>query len=193
MLHAGINHILGNVTLQLLISGHLEFSWGFKVFLVIYFSSGIVGYMFSCCFLYRSISVGSSGSIMGILTAWLMDELFCVLTRQSERDNSNVTKINNQFIMFCAILTAVLLTLALSFESGVDWGSHSGGCFYGFLWGCFLFSDISKEENILVRSVSHDTAMNYLKQPPLKTMIRTVSVALLICTPIILLIYMNSF
>jgi membrane associated rhomboid family serine protease len=190
MLHAGINHILGNVTIQLLISGHLEFSWGITNFLVVYFSSGIVGYMLSCCLLYSSISVGSSGSIMGILTAWLMDIMFCILTLQSEHD-VNVTEIYNQFIMFCAILIAVTLTLALSFESSVDWGSHSGGCFYGFLWGCFLFSDRPKKEAILVHSIIHDSAIN-LKQPLLKTMIRTVSSAILFCTPLLLLIYMNA-
>jgi rhomboid protease GluP len=194
MLHAGINHILGNVTIQLLIAGHLEFSWGITVFLVIYFSSGIVGYMLSCCLLYSSISVGSSGSIMGILTAWLMDIMFCILTLQSERA-INETEICNQFITFFAILIAVVLTLALSFESSVDWGSHSGGCFYGFLWGCFLFSDKPKRETTLVRSVYssiiHDSAIN-LKQPLLKTMIRTVSLAFLLCTPVLLLIYMND-
>lgn len=202
MLHAGIYHILGNICVQFLVLGHLESTWGIAVFSVIYFSSGVIGYMFSCCFLYDSISVGSSGSIMGILTAWLIHIIFRIRTMQSEHDfnitvdsnisnHSTITESRGQIIIFFAVFAAIFLTLALSFKANVDWGSHCGGSFYGFLWGCFLFSHHPKKESILVRSVIHDSTLD-LKQPVVTKVIRTVSAALLFCTPIFLLVCMNT-
>ena len=140
MLHAGVYHLLANISLQILISGYLEQTWGVIIFFGIYFTTGLVGYLCSCCFLYDSVSVGSSGSIMGLLASWLLDIVFSLQRLRAER-NLRAGIINSQIIMLCSITTAILLTLASSWNSGVDWASHAGGCLYGALWACALFTD----------------------------------------------------
>ena len=145
MLHAGLYHLIGNVTLQLLISGYLEHTWGIRTFLTIYFTTGIVGYLCSCNFLYSSVSVGSSGSIMGLLASWLVDIAFS-LNRMRNDGTINTVIMRNQYIMFYSVMIAVATTLATSWNSGVDWASHTGGCIYGFVWGYVLFYEKREKE-----------------------------------------------
>ena len=183
ILHAGVYHLLGNIALQLLISGYLEHSWGVTRYFAIYFTCGIVGYMFSCCFLYDSVSVGSSGSIMGLLASWLFDILFAL---QKVRSSGESYKIGGQHVsvMLYSILTALLLTLATSWSSGVDWASHAGGCLYGIVWACALSPQTSSksEASITSPSISHSKE----KSP----IIRIVSATLLFLIPALLLFRM---
>ena len=139
MLHAGLYHLIGNVTLQLLISGYLEHTWGIGTFFTVYFTTGIVGYLCSCNFLYASVSVGSSGSVMGLLASWLVDIAFSLHRMRSEGINTIIMR--NQYIMFYSVMIAVAITLATSRNSGVDWASHTGGCMYGLIWGYVLFCE----------------------------------------------------
>ena len=138
MIHAGVYHLSTNITMQLLISGYLEHIWGARVFFIIYFSCGIVGYLCSCCFLYNSVSVGSSGSIMGLLASWLVDIFFNLQEMRSE-ETLDVLMIHSQRVMLYSVAAAIFLTLATSGNSGVDWASHAGGCIYGAIWACLLF------------------------------------------------------
>eukprot|EP00604_Paraphysomonas_vestita_P003091 CAMPEP_0174818422 /NCGR_PEP_ID=MMETSP1107-20130205/1092_1 /TAXON_ID=36770 /ORGANISM="Paraphysomonas vestita, Strain GFlagA" /LENGTH=342 /DNA_ID=CAMNT_0016030231 /DNA_START=59 /DNA_END=1084 /DNA_ORIENTATION=+ len=71
-LHAGILHILSNGFIQLRVGGYLNRVFGTLPWLFIYFASGIYGNMLSCIFLPDAIGVGSSGALMGILSAWLV-------------------------------------------------------------------------------------------------------------------------
>ena len=145
MLHAGLYHLIGNVTLQLLISGYLEHTWGISTFLSVYFTTGIVGYLCSCNLLYSSVSVGSSGSILGLLTSWLVDIAFS-LHRMRNDGTINTVIMRNQYIMFSSVMIAVATTLATSWNSGVDWASHTGGCIYGLIWGYVLFCEKQEKE-----------------------------------------------
>lgn len=70
--HAGILHLLSNGAIQLRVGGYLSNVFGTFKWFLIYFISGIFGNICSCIFFKDSISVGSSGSILGMLTAWLV-------------------------------------------------------------------------------------------------------------------------
>ena len=70
VLHAGIVHVLCNVSVQLFVGGYLNLIWGTPQFLTIYIAAGVFGNLLSCIALPDTISVGSSGAVLGLLTAW---------------------------------------------------------------------------------------------------------------------------
>ena len=72
MLHGGWIHLLSNVLIQLRVGGYLNLVFTTPKWAVIYLLSGIFGNVCSCLLLPDSVSVGSSGAVLGILTAWLV-------------------------------------------------------------------------------------------------------------------------
>ena len=187
MLHAGIYHLLGNISLQILISGYLEHSWGVCTFLSIYVSTGVVGYLFSCTFLYSSVSVGSSGSIMGLLASWLVDIIFSLKRMRFEGDSSPLA-IRNQYIMLYSVAAAIILTLGTSWNSGVDWASHAGGCLYGSIWACAIFTDRPRKESTILPLGGIQGAEDRILS--MRWTVRTTCVILLFAIPLALLISM---
>lgn len=187
MLHAGVYHLIGNIALQILISGHLEHTWGVIIYFAIYFSCGVVGYMFSCCFLYNAVSVGSSGSIMGLLASWFFDLAFSLQKARAVGDSERVGG-QRESVMLYSILAAVLITLASSWSSGVDWASHAGGCLYGMIWACFLFpKKSSKNESSIVLLSASPIASDFENK---RIIIRIISASLLLLIPALLLLHM---
>lgn len=183
MLHAGVYHLLSNVFLQLIISGFLEEKWGGKVYFAVYFSSGIVGYLFSCCFLYESISVGSSGSIMGLLSLWLVDMVF-LFERTRSADTS-------EKIMFSSLAIVIIITLASGNNNGVDWASHSGGCLYGAVTSCVLNTKYSNEESHLkLPSIESKFRCPGIGKNLFRRNIHVISTVLLFLIPIIVFSFM---
>ena len=71
-LHAGVFHILCNISIQLRVGGYLNLVYGHTKWLTIYILSGIFGELLSCCVMVNSVGVGSSGAIMGILASWVV-------------------------------------------------------------------------------------------------------------------------
>lgn len=191
MLHAGVYHLLGNVTLQLIISGHLEHAWGIGTFATIYFSTGVVGYLSSCCCLYASVSVGSSGSIMGLLASWLVDIAFSLQKMRYERIVSAVT-MRNQYIIFYSVMTAAAITLATSWNNGVDWASHAGGYLYGLIWGYVFFCDRQENELAVLLPVDTLLGLDSRKKVVLR-MAKMIAIILIFCIPIALIIFMIYF
>lgn len=112
-LHAGIIHIISNVAIQLRVGGYLELVFGRARFTFIYISSGIYGNMLSCIFLPDSVGIGSSGAVLGMLTAWIVWILF----RWTKVPRESRSQRNCQLLVVTA---AVVLTLAFSFT---DYGS----------------------------------------------------------------------
>lgn len=122
MLHGGIWHILSNVLIQMRVGGYLNILFGTPQWLWIYFYSGAFGYMCSCIFFPESISVGSSGSLMGMLSAWCVYIVFRwrkIPRRFRSRRNCQLG----------VVVVAIALTLGLSFAPYVDWSAHFAGAF----------------------------------------------------------------
>ena len=65
-LHAGIIHLLCNVSVQLDIGELFEREWGSRIWLFIYLTSALGSSIWSCCMMPDNISVGSSGAVMGL-------------------------------------------------------------------------------------------------------------------------------
>jgi membrane associated rhomboid family serine protease len=117
-LHAGVRHIISNVGIQLRVGGYLELVFGRPSWVFIYFSSGIYGNMLSCIFLPDSVGIGSSGAVLGMLTAWIVWILF----RWNRVPRECKGQRNCQLMVVSA---AVALTLAFSFT---DYGECLPTC-----------------------------------------------------------------
>ncbi len=124
-LHAGIIHLISNVAIQLRVGGYLEVVFGAPRWLFIYFSSGIYGNMLSCVFLPDSVGIGSSGAVLGMLTAWIVWILF----RWNKTPPEHKSNRNCQLLVVTA---AVAMTLAFSFTS-------YGNFFHLFSLSCIYY------------------------------------------------------
>ena len=70
VLHANLNHLLGNLISQIIIGAPLEQSIGFVKFLVFYFVCGIGGVLFSAL-CSNAISCGASTAIYGLIGSYI--------------------------------------------------------------------------------------------------------------------------
>lgn len=133
MLHAGLLHLISNVAIQLFVGGYLNIAYGTPQFLAIYIVSGVFGNMLSCIVRPDTISVGSSGAVLGILTSWLVWIIF----RWNKIPIVLRTPRNIQLVV---VVGAITITMAFSFSGSVDWAAHIGGGTQGFLLGLALLS-----------------------------------------------------
>jgi membrane associated rhomboid family serine protease len=78
-LHAGVIHLIGNIAVQLDTGAFFEREWGSRIWLAIYLSSAVGSSILSCIFMPNSISVGSSGAVMGLFGGKLA-EVVCRFT-----------------------------------------------------------------------------------------------------------------
>lgn len=137
-LHAGVLHLVGNISIQIDTGAFFEREWGSAVWLIVYIVSAIGSSILSCCFMPNSISVGSSGAVMGLFGAKLA-EIFCRSWESQESAQSRIAyevrmeQLNN-------VLCAVLLVGLFSFVPYVDWAAHLGGLVAGIVIGLILFS-----------------------------------------------------
>lgn len=132
-LHAGILHILSNGAIQLRVGGYLNYVFGTVNWILIYFISGFFGNMMSCVYSPDSISLGSSGAVLGILSAWIVWIIF------RWRKIPARLHLNRNAQLF-VVTACVVITLATSFSRYVDWAAHYGGAIMGILWGVLLIS-----------------------------------------------------
>lgn len=129
-LHAGIIHIGFNMLLQLTMGREMELAIGSIRFALVYFSSGIFGFVLGGNFAASGISsTGASGALFGILALTLLDLIYCWKERPSPvRD-----------LMW--ILADVLISFVLGLLPGLDNFSHIGGFLMGIGAGiCILHS-----------------------------------------------------
>lgn len=124
-LHAGVIHLLVNMISLLFIGVRLEQEFGFVKIGTLYLLSGFGGSLMSCLYI-RSISVGASGAIFGLLGAMLSELI------------TNWTIYANK----CAALLTLVLVIAINMAVGtmpqVDSYAHIGGFVFGFLLGFVL-------------------------------------------------------
>jgi len=135
-LHAGVIHIFSNVYIQWRVGSYLYLLWGSVPWLLIYFLSGVYGNILSCISHPDDVGVGSSGSLMGILAAWVV---FIIYTWNQIPEELKSDR-NSQL---CSVLFAITVTLLLSIVEFIDGSAHLGGALQGALLAmCFLSDEI---------------------------------------------------
>lgn len=159
-LHAGIIHIGFNMLLQMTLGRDLERQIGTLRFAIVYFSSGIFGFVLGGNFAAPAIaSTGASGCLFGIFALLLLDLFYTWSERESPVKD------------LLWILFDIVISFVLGLLPGLDNFSHIGGFLMGLVLGiCILhspnrlrrrlgetshkttYSQISSESNIALTS-----------------------------------------
>jgi membrane associated rhomboid family serine protease len=137
-LHAGIIHIGFNMLLQITLGREIEMQIGSLRFFLVYFCSGIFGFVLGGNFAATGISsTGASGALFGILALTLLDLLYTWNDRKSPWKD------------FAFIMLDVVISFVLGLLPGLDNFSHIGGFFMGLVLGiCILHSPNSLRKRI---------------------------------------------
>lgn len=147
-IHAGLIHIGFNLLLQLTLGRDIEKLIGSLRFAIVYFASGIFGFVLGGNFAANGIaSCGCSGSLFGILAITLLDLLYTWKQRTSPiRD-----------LLF--ICVDVIIAFVLGLLPGLDNFSHIGGFLMGLVLGiCLLRSPaaIARRTTTTATTTSHE-------------------------------------
>ncbi|KAL9246752.1 hypothetical protein vseg_020248 [Gypsophila vaccaria] len=125
-LHAGVIHLFANMLSLVLIGIRLEQQFGFLRIGLLYLVSGVGGSVLSSLFLQKSISVGASGALFGLLGAMLSELL------------TNWTIYSNKAAALVTLIVMIVINLAVGILPHVDNYAHIGGFLTGFLLGFVL-------------------------------------------------------
>lgn len=125
-LHAGIIHLLVNMLCLVFIGIRLEQQFGFVRIGIIYLLSGFGGSILSALFLQKSISVGASGALFGLLGAMLSELI------------TNWTIYTNKVAALVTLIVIVVINLGIGILPHVDNFAHIGGFVSGFFLGFIL-------------------------------------------------------
>jgi len=138
MLHVGVIHLFCNIALQIETAAFFEREWGSIKWLVIYISASFGSTITACAAHPESISVVSSGAIMGLFGAKLA-EVVCSLCEKIESKQQKINK-EVRIEQLSGLLCSSSLLSLFSFVPFIDWSAHFGGLCTGFLAGIILFS-----------------------------------------------------
>ncbi|ANB15386.1 hypothetical protein AWJ20_3013 [Sugiyamaella lignohabitans] len=123
-LHAGFVHIGFNLLLQLKLGTELEREIGIVRFFIVYFASGIAGFVLGGNFTPDGIaSTGASGSLFGVIAIDLLDLLFNWQLYASPKRNLAIH------------IGEIIVSFVLGLLPGLDNFSHIGGFCMGILTG----------------------------------------------------------
>jgi membrane associated rhomboid family serine protease len=115
-LHSGWLHIAFNMYVLFLLGPPLERLLGHGRFFTLFLVSGIGGSVASYAFSpLRTLSVGASGAIFGLMAAWI------VISRRLDRDATQVVALLGINVVLGFVLP------------GIDWRAHLGGALTGAL------------------------------------------------------------
>ncbi|KIY01205.1 uncharacterized protein Z520_02757 [Fonsecaea multimorphosa CBS 102226] len=144
-LHAGLIHIAFNLLLQLTMGREMEKAIGSIRFAIVYFSSGIFGFVLGGNFAATAIaSTGASGCLFGILALVLLDLIYGWNERRHPVKD----------LMW--IMVDIIISFVLGLLPGLDNFSHIGGFLMGLAAGiCLLHSP-----NILRQRIGESTSLN---------------------------------
>jgi membrane associated rhomboid family serine protease len=145
-LHAGLIHIAFNMLLQLTMGREMEQAIGSVRFALVYFSSGIFGFVLGGNLAAKAIaSTGASGCLFGVLALVLLDLIY--------HWNERLSPVKD--LMW--ILVDVVVSFVLGLLPGLDNFSHIGGFLMGLVLGiCILHSP-----SILRQRTGGDSLMPY--------------------------------
>lgn len=123
-LHAGFVHIGFNLLLQFTLGAELEKNIGIIRFFIVYFASGIGGFLLGGNFTPNGIaSTGASGSLFGVIALDLLDLLFNWQIYVHPRRN------------LLLHIIEIIISFAIGLLPGLDNFSHIGGFAMGLLVG----------------------------------------------------------
>jgi membrane associated rhomboid family serine protease len=145
-LHGGLIHIGFNMLLQLTMGREMELVIGSFRFALVYFSSGIFGFVLGGNFAPPMIaSTGASGCLFGILALVLLDLIYS----WNERP-----KPGRELLI---ILLDIVISFVLGLLPGLDNFSHIGGFLMGLVLGiCILHSPNALRQRIGVASTPYE-------------------------------------
>lgn len=123
LLHAGIMHIASNLFFQLRMGYVTEARWGSWRWLSIYVLAGLMASLWSTVLGPKSVSVGASGALFGIVGADLTYLAYNWVTIPH----------NRQEMCFLVIVTVVNLLMGMS--GNIDNWAHIGGLIGGLFLG----------------------------------------------------------
>lgn len=161
-LHAGIIHIALNFFAQLTIGADMEREIGWWRYAIVYFASGIFGFILGGNFAPGIMSSGASGCLFGVFALCLLDLLYKWKSREKP------------MVELIIMLIAVVISFAIGLLPGLDNFSHIGGFVMGLTLGLsILRSPDSLRERIGTKtpymSVSgmgvDEDKKNFVKQP----------------------------
>lgn len=135
-LHGGIVHIAFNMMALNAIGPQVEQIYGWKKYLVIYISSALGGTALSYLLSPKSVSVGASGAIFGLLGAMLV---FAI---------KNKSTIGKSFMMNIIQVIALNIMIGLS-VANIDNFGHFGGLILGGLTA-LIFDFMNKDDRVKI-------------------------------------------
>ena len=135
LLHVGILHLLLNAYVQLETCAFFEREWGSCTWFLVYILSEVGCILTSCVANPDSIGVGSSGALMGLFGAKLSHVM-----SHTFFDVSLNTAESIQLEHLSSVLCSLVMMLALSYMTYIDWSGHMGGLAIGFCAGMLAFS-----------------------------------------------------
>lgn len=125
-LHGGLIHIVFNMMALKVIGVQVEQIYGWKKYLLIYFSAAMGGSILSYMLSPKSISVGASGAVFGLLGAMLVFGF-------RKKDI-----IGKSFVLNIIQVIALNIVIGLSVPSIDNWG-HIGGLILGGITALIFF------------------------------------------------------
>ncbi|WEW61230.1 rhomboid superfamily protein [Emydomyces testavorans] len=161
-LHAGLVHIGVNLMAQMIIGADMERNIGWWRFAIVYYASGIFGFVLGGNFAAPGIaSTGASGALFGILALCLLDLLY------------RWDSINRPMTFLLTMILAIVVSFVLGLLPGLDNFSHIGGFLMGLVLGiCLLRSPDKLRERIgvatpymSVSSSPSDGSKQFIKEP----------------------------
>lgn len=133
LLHAGVLHLVGNLTVQLRTGAMLETVFGHTAWLFIYIVSGAYGELASCAVTPNALGVGSSGALCGLLGAWCS----FILITWNQTSPVDIKLRNAQTF---SVGISVGMIVAISFVPLMDFAAHIGGLVIGAALAMALFA-----------------------------------------------------
>jgi membrane associated rhomboid family serine protease len=138
LLHAGVIHLVGNISVQLETGVFFEREWGSPTWLIIYLTSTVGASILSTIAMPGSLSVGSSGAVMGIFGAKI-SEIFCRCCEPNKTQDERVGHAMRKHQLELS-LGGCIIVMLFSFIPYVDWAAHLGGMLTGMAVGLPIFS-----------------------------------------------------
>ncbi len=136
-LHGGIEHLVNNMIILLIIGDNMERAAGKWKYMIIYFGSGVIAGIVSMSYNMvnntNTVSIGASGAIFGVVGAMA----YIVAVNKGRLEDIST----RQIILF------VILSLYGGLTSqGVDNAAHIGGLLAGIILGAVLYHKHKKRE-----------------------------------------------
>jgi membrane associated rhomboid family serine protease len=165
-LHAGIIHLLLNMTVMLLLSHTVERNHGFLLTTFLFFLSGVCANILSALMQPGYVLVGASGGIFGLVGLCVADItlnwklLFLVL--QSRRTDDPPSRCD-KCLCFWILALDLLINSLVGFTPYVDNFAHMGGLVYGFLMSCAMLERLPLSFLGATSSLCHRFRINALR------------------------------